>query len=401
LKFYPNLVQAVVDGLQQVFHKNQLAKQVVPQLLRSNKKWGSRDRRFIASNIYDVVRWYRMYYEVLGHRPITERQWWQLLGIKWTIEGHTLPNWEEFEGLQTNDVLSRHQELIQKRVVRESIPDWLDDLGQAALGDQWEPTLHASNKEAAVTLRVNTLQTNAQQLTEALAQHQITLQETALPNALMVHPRRKITHLKAYKNGAFELQDLSSQLVAPFLQAEAGMTVIDACAGAGGKSLHLAALMQNQGEIIALDIDPNKLKELRKRKKRAQADIISTQHIKGQDTIQALHQKADRLLLDVPCSGLGTLRRNPQAKWRLNALFIEEIQKTQERILQNYTKMCKTGGYVVYATCSILPAENQEQVQHFLQSAAGQGFTHLKEKTILPQEEYGDGFYMALLRKDS
>jgi 16S rRNA (cytosine967-C5)-methyltransferase len=175
------------------------------------------------------------------------------------------------------------------------------------------------------------------------------------------------------------------------------MKVVDTCAGAGGKTLHIAALMENKGQIIALDIYANKLKELKRRAKRNGAHNIDTRPIESTKVIKKLYDKADRVLIDAPCSGLGVLRRNPDAKWKLQPEFLEKIKETQRDILQQYSRMVKPGGQLVYATCSVLPSENQDQVKNFLDS--NKEFTFVKEKKVLSHKSGFDGFYMALLEK--
>ncbi len=193
------------------------------------------------------------------------------------------------------------------------------------------------------------------------------------------------------------MQDASSQLVSAFLDVQPGFRVIDACAGAGGKTLHLASLMQNKGQIIALDIYKNKLNELKRRAKRNGAHNIEQRHIESSKTIKKLHNSADRLLIDAPCSGLGVLKRNPDAKWKLKPEFIDQIKVTQQEILNNYCKMLKVKGQMVYATCSILPSENKAQITEFLKNNAN--FKLLKEQKVSPVQSGFDGFYMALLER--
>ena len=217
-------------------------------------------------------------------------------------------------------------------------------------------------------------------------------------SGLILSKRRNLKNSDLFKNGFFEVQDYSSQQVSDFLEVEAGMTVIDACCGAGGKTLHIADLIKNKGQLIALDVNQNKQRELTKRAKRAGINVrIET--IESPDFIKKYHQKADRLLLDAPCSGLGVLRRNPDAKWKLTPDFIKKIQNIQREILLNYSEMVKVGGKMVYATCSILPSENEAQVQWFLEK--NNHFKLKKEKSILPQDEGFDGFYMALMERYS
>ena len=172
--------------------------------------------------------------------------------------------------------------------------------------------------------------------------------------------------------------------------------MIDACAGAGGKSLHLSALMENKGSIISMDVEGWKLNELKKRAKRNGAHNIETRLIDSTKVIKRLHGAADRLLLDVPCSGTGVIKRNPDTKWKLQPDHIERVQGMQRDIINDYSKMLKTGGLMVYATCSILRSENEAQVERFLENHPE--FELIEQQRINPSAET-DGFFMALLEK--
>jgi 16S rRNA (cytosine967-C5)-methyltransferase len=175
------------------------------------------------------------------------------------------------------------------------------------------------------------------------------------------------------------------------------MRVIDACAGGGGKTLHLTSLMNNKGRIIAMDTEEWKLEELKKRARRAGAGNIEARMIESSKTIKRLEGTADRLLLDVPCSGLGVIKRNPDAKWKLSLEFIERVKELQQHILTDYSTLLKPGGLMVYSTCSILRAENEHQVEKFI-AAHPDKFELLNQKSIRPSEGY-DGFYMALIKR--
>ena len=214
----------------------------------------------------------------------------------------------------------------------------------------------------------------------------------------MLVERKNVFLTDVFKKGLFEVQDASSQLVAPFLDVKPGQKVIDTCAGAGGKTLHLASLMENKGQIIAMDIYGHKLAELKKRAKRDGAHNIETRTIEGTKAIKKLKGKADRVLIDAPCSGIGVLKRNPDSKWKLNADFLDRIRKTQAEILDQYASMVKPGGKMVYATCSILPSENENQVKAFLKNHTD--FRLTKDKKVSPAASGFDGFYMALLEKN-
>ena len=219
------------------------------------------------------------------------------------------------------------------------------------------------------------------------------------PDALILTERANVFLTDAFKDGFFEVQDASSQLVAYFLDVKPGMRVVDTCAGAGGKTLHLASLMENKGQLIAMDLYESKLKQLKIRAKRNGAFNIEPRVIESTKTIKKLHEKADRVLIDAPCSGLGVLKRNPDSKWKLQPEFIENIKKIQAEVLENYSKIVKPGGKLVYATCSVLPSENQEQIKRFLTTEIGKEFTFVQDKKVLAHESGFDGFYMALLER--
>ena len=214
-------------------------------------------------------------------------------------------------------------------------------------------------------------------------------------DALVLVKRQNLQNVNEYKQGLFEIQDASSQLIAPFMELKEGMTVIDACAGAGGKSLHIAAKMNNKGKIISMDVEERKLLELKKRADRGGVSIIKTQLI-NDESLSKLKNTADRLLLDVPCTGLGVIKRNPDAKWKLSLEFVSEIRITQQKIISSYSQMLKQDGIMVYATCSILPSENQKQVELFLEN--NENFELIEDRKVLPSEGF-DGFYMAKLKK--
>lgn len=219
----------------------------------------------------------------------------------------------------------------------------------------------------------------------------------SLPSALALTEKKNVFQTEAFKNGFFEVQDAGSQVIAPTLDVQPGMRVIDACAGAGGKTLHLAALMQNQGRLIAMDVENWKLDELRRRARRNGVSNVETRLIEAK-TIKRLRETADRVLLDVPCSGLGVLRRNPDSKWKIMPEFLAQIRQTQYDILSHYSQMVKPGGKLVYATCSILPSESENQVQRFLKEQ-GQQWTLETETRTSPARDGFDGFYMASLVK--
>lgn len=402
-KIHKNLCNAVVEALNSIFNEEKYADKAIEYWLKSNPKWGARDRAFIAENTYEIVRWWRrlLILADLGYRDnqkYSYKQLWKVLGTWLVLQNYPLPDWEEFEAVKPLKIKENsHKKLLRKE--KESVPDWLDALACQEIGEErWEQELKASNQQAKVVLRVNTLKTTLQDLRQLLDEQGIATAEVkGIADALLLKERQNIFKNKWFLEGYFEIQDAGSQMIAPFLQVKPSMRVIDACAGAGGKTLHLASLMQNKGKIIALDTEEWKLKELKKRSKRAGVSIIESKIIESNKTIKRLENSADRLLLDVPCSGLGVLKRNPDAKWKLSATFVEQVRQKQAEILNYYPQMLKKGGLMVYATCSLLPSENEKQIQNFV--SQNPQFRLLAEKHLLPSEYGFDGFYMALLEK--
>lgn len=394
-----NIAQAVITGLTQIFDENKYADKVIEKILRSNPKWGSRDRKFIAETIYEIVRWHRLLKFVLEPSEDIIVSHWQTLGAWFVIQNQELPKWNQFETIDSSKILDNLNKAKAIRAVKESIPEWMDLLALAELGENiWARELSFLNQQASVVLRVNTLKISKKELQSEFKNQEVdTVSINGFPDALVLERRQNVFQLPQFKNGLFEVQDAGSQLIAEFLEVHEGMRVIDACAGAGGKALHLAAMMRNKGKLIALDTEAWKLEELKKRAKRGGVFNIETRPIEGSKTIKRLEESADRLLLDVPCSGLGVLRRNPDAKWKLNPQFINNIHHTQQEILEKYSKMLKVGGQLVYATCSILPSENRAQVDKFI-SKSPLNYRFIEERIVLPSEGF-DGFYMARMER--
>ncbi len=395
VKLYKNTTQAVIDSLTQIFGEKKYADKVIEKVLKQNSKWGARDRRFIAETTYDIVRWYRLLMEVT---PCGPHDYWKLLGGWCAMNEQELPDWVEFEDLSRKAILRKWEEVKTVRKIAESIPDWMDEQGEKELGRIWHDELKALNEEARVVLRVNSLKTNLKKLYREFSEEEVGVKlDERYPDALILEQRQNVFKLPQFKEGLFEVQDAGSQAIAPFLQVEPGMRVIDACAGAGGKTLHLAALMQNKGRIISMDTEEWKLTELKLRARRAGVGNVETRVIESTKTIKRMEKMGDRVLLDVPCSGLGVLRRNPDAKWKLSPEFIEKVIDLQKNILHDYSMMVKPGGKLVYSTCSLMPTENEKQVATFL--ANNPDFSLEEEKHIWPSEGF-DGFYMArLVRK--
>ncbi len=403
MRLHRNLTYAVIDSLRDIFNEGVYADKAVEKALKRDKRWGARDRKFVAETIYDIVRWQRLYAEIANVKvPYARPDLWRLFVVWCVLRGIKLPDWNQIEDTPTRRIKGRFDELSKIRKFRESIPDWIDEIGVEELGEViWTKEIAALNKRAEVILRTNTLNVTKEHLQKDLKAEGIDTEFIkGHDDALRLVERANVFKTEAFHKGFFEVQDASSQLVASYLDVEPGMKVVDTCAGAGGKTLHIASLMKNKGQIIAMDIYESKLKKLKVRARRNKVHNIDCKVIDSTKVIKKLHGKADRVLIDAPCSGLGVIRRNPDSKWKLQPEFLENIKGVQQDVLQQYSKMVKPGGKLVYATCSVLPSENQQQIEFFLASDEGKDFTFVKDHKVLSHQSGYDGFYMAqLVRK--
>ena len=404
MRLHRNLVYTVIDSIRDIFNEGVYADKAVEKALKRDKRWGSRDRKFVAETIYEIVRWKRLYAEIAEVKePFDRNNLWRLFSVWCVLKGIALPDWNQIEPTPSRRIKGKFDELSKIRKFRESIPDWIDEVAVSELGEElWTKELAALNKQAEVILRTNTLNTTKKELQKELQDESIFTE--FIPNhsdALRLVERANVFRTEVFKKGYFEVQDASSQLVAEYLDVAPGMKVIDTCAGAGGKTLHLASFMKNKGQIIAMDIYESKLKKLKIRARRNKVHNIDTRVIDSTKPIKKLYNKADRVLIDAPCSGIGVLRRNPDSKWKLQPEFLDNIKKVQQDILQKYSKMVKSGGKLVYATCSVLPSENKNQITEFLASESGKDFKLIKDNNVFAHTSGFDGFYMALLEKNN
>jgi 16S rRNA (cytosine967-C5)-methyltransferase len=393
MKMHRLLAEAASTIAKSVFREHKVLDHELAAAFEANPKWGKRDRGFIAETVFEVARWRRALSFLVDSEETTA-----LCAAQWVRMGYEIPEWWAYNGKSAEEMKAREAELAsQPRAIRESIPDWIDALGVAELGeDAWDAELAALNQRASVFLRVNTLRTTRPAAIEWLAGFNIIATEVPeLPDALVLAPGKSLPKTLRL-DGRVEIQDAGSQTIAPLVDPQPGERIIDACSGAGGKSLHLAALMKGEGRVFGMDVDAKKLGELERRAKRANANkCIKAKEIKA-TTATEFAEVADRLLIDAPCSGLGTLKRQPDLKWRLKPAALERLQGIQKELLTNYTAMLKPGGRLVYATCSILPSENRAAVDHLLEQG---DFALLEERPVSPAASGWDGFYAAVLVK--
>tara|TARA_B100000767_G_C19778353_1_gene544251 strand:- start:2107 stop:3330 length:1224 start_codon:yes stop_codon:yes gene_type:complete len=402
-KLHRNTAQGIVDALSNIFYKNGRATRVLEKLNVANPKWGARDRNRVHKATYEIIRWKNYYCFLSGtEKNLTDvPQLWNLLGTWLVVNSIELPNWEEFTFLDIKKIKVNQKEKITSEISK-SIPNWLYERGREELCEKWDDELEALNLEAKLILRVNRIVISPKKLQqELLDKHQI---EThfikGYDDALQLNVRKNLRKNPLYLKGYFEIQDANSQKIAPFTEVKPGMKVIDGCAGTGGKTLHLASLMRNKGDIIAFDIERNKIKELSKRARRNKVKCIIKSWVGDAHYKESLTKWADRVLIDAPCSGLGTLKRNPELKWKLTHDSILEVINLQRKILLEQSKWVKEGGKLIYATCSSLASENQRQIEWFLKQVEGADFRLEKEEIFYAHETQFDGFYAARLVRD-
>lgn len=400
------IVEQIISALHESLMQDRHADKVIERHMKSNKKWGSRDRKFFAESVYEIVRWYKKY--LFLYRPevaqqdavlkekLSLSQIWLIWGSYYFDKHHEKPEWPELSQVEKNP---QAKWAAAPRSVLQSLPCWLDELGEAEFGaETWNQILTEMNRPAEVYIRVNDLKSSREKLAEDLLKEDT--ETRAVPevsSALCLTQRKNIFASALFKEGRFEVQDAASQMISPLLDLKPGLRVVDACAGAGGKSLHIATLMKNKGKVISLDVFEWKLDELKTRARRQRIDIIETKWIENSKVIKRLHESADRLLLDVPCSGLGVLKRNPDKKWKISKDEIKRLLELQAQILNDYCKILKPGGLMVYATCSILPEENDRQVKKFL--ALHPMFELKQEMSLMPHKTGFDGFYAAVIER--
>lgn len=302
--------------------------------------------------------------------------------------------------------------------VRHSHPQWLVQEWTERFGsDQAVQLLEAGNRVPPLTVRVNTLKATREEVVAALEAEGVHAEPTGhSPFGLIIHDLTSASYLdrlKAMKAGLFTVQDESSMLVGPVVAPEPGWTVIDVAAAPGGKTTHLAALMQNQGRVLALDIHPHKVELIEQNARRLGATIVEGICQDAREVGRLMPERADAILCDVPCSGLGTLSRRPDARWRKSPTDVEQLLPIQQAILESAAKALKPGGVLVYSTCTIQPRENQELVEAFVQSHAEYAFDEIARflpaslagsatggyVQLLPHIHGTDGFFIARMRK--
>jgi len=379
-------VAAAIHLLDEIERGRAPADDIVANYFRRHRFAGSSDRGAISGHIYAVLRhraaldwWIAKAGQGLAadarHRTLAAL----VLAEKWTprqvdqaCDGDRfrppplLPGERELVDALEGEALEGP---FMPASVRGNFPDWLHSYLERAFGGALHEEMAALNAEAPLDLRVNRLKADREEARVALRHEDIKAAPTPWsPLGLRVRERIPLAALDVFREGLVEVQDEGSQIAALLADARPGMRVVDFCAGAGGKTLALAAQMQNRGHLVACDISAHRLERATQRLRRAGASIVQRHPLTShRDKWVKRHaQSFDRVFVDAPCTGIGTWRRNPDAKWRLRPEDVSELAALQADILDSAQRLVKPGGRLVYATCSVLREENEAQVERFL-----------------------------------
>jgi len=355
---------------------------VVSHYFRDNRALGPRERATLAETVYTVLR-KKLLFDHLspsGSGPKERRM--AILGfhgprdfLKSALTDQEKRWLDQCDAINPADLLERH---------RHNLPEWLVQPLKDQLGAEFWPLVDSLNQPAPLDLRVNTLTDKRPDVQKELKLAGIAAQPTPYsPWGLRLDTKPALTKLDAFARGAIEVQDEGSQLLALLLDAKRGEMVVDFCAGAGGKTLAIGASMRNTGRLYAFDTSAHRLDALKPRLARSKLSNVHPAAIAHErdERVKRLAGKIDRVIVDAPCSGLGTLRRNPDLKWRQSPQSVQEMTVKQAAILQSASRLLKPGGRLVYATCSLLPQENEEIAHAF--SLANSEFSPLPAAEIL------------------
>ncbi len=364
---HPNaLLELTTDLLHKVLQFDSPADRVVSDFFRTHRELGQRERHTLAETTYTVLR-KRLLFQHLAQSGKGEMER-RLALLGWQgNEGFLRAALSEPEQQWLAKVQTVHSSTLAAKL-RHNLPEWLAEALEQQLGDQFWPLVESLNQGAALDLRVNTFKAKREDVQAALATERIDAKPTPYsPWGLRVDGKPALNRVEAFIAGNLEVQDEGSQLLALLTDAKRSEMVVDFCAGAGGKTLALGASMRNTGRLYAFDTSGHRLAALKPRLARSGLSNVYPVQIAHErdDRIKRLAGKMDRVLVDAPCSGLGTLRRNPDLKWRQSPEAVIELKAKQTAILESAARMVKPGGRLVYATCSLLEAENEEVASAF------------------------------------
>ena len=364
---HPNaLLELATELLHRVMQFDSPADNVVSDFFRQNRGLGMRERHTLAETTYTVLR-QRLLFQHLAQSGKGEMER-RLVLLGWQGNAAFLrAALQEHEVLWLEQVGAVDRTTLPEKL-RHNLPEWLADRLQAEVGDEFWPLVEALNGSAPLDLRVNTFKAKRETVQAEFTAANIEAVPTPFsPWGLRIQGKPALHKLEVFLRGDVEVQDEGSQLLALMTDAKRGEMVVDFCAGAGGKTLALGAAMRNTGRLYAFDTSGHRLASLKPRLARSGLSNVHPVQIAHErdDRIKRLAGKIDRVLVDSPCSGLGTLRRNPDLKWRQSPQSVEELKVKQAAILASASRLVKPGGRLVYATCSLLQGENEEIAEAF------------------------------------
>lgn len=417
MRLPPALIGHTEEVLREILRFTGPADNTLSRYFRDHPRLGSRERGVIAEAVYGLLRNKLVYtsFAESGQGPSMRRL--ALLGLADAAGVDALGGLSPEETDWLNRVMQIDRNMLPA-ALRANLPQWLYDRLLERFGeDETQKLAHTLNTPAPLDLRVNSIKANREQVVAELAEAPILAEPTSYaPLALRVRKKPALQNLPLFKNGAIEVQDEGSQILAQILGARRGEMVVDFCAGAGGKTLALGAIMRNTGRLYAFDISEKRLAKLKPRLARSGLSNVHPVVIAHENDakVKRLAGKIDRVLVDAPCSGLGTLRRNPDVKWRLKPESITELNAKQLSILEGAARLVKAGGRLVYATCSIMEEENESIVRQFLETNTSFHLIPMQQVLdeqkiplhmgdflkLVPHLHQTDGFFAAVLERN-
>lgn len=417
MRLPPAVVNHTEELLREVLRFTGPADGTLSRYFRDHPRLGSRERGAIAEGIYGLLRNKSVYSSFAESGGGATMRKLTLLGLADAVGIDSLGGLTEEETEWLTRVMQIDRSLLQPSL-RVNLPQWLFDKFVAQYGEAQALQLaDALNQPAPLDLRVNSIKAGREEVIAKLADAPILCEPTPFaPLGLRVLKKPALQNLPLFKEGAIEVQDEGSQLLSQVVGAKRGEMVVDFCAGAGGKTLSLGAAMRNTGRLYAFDISEKRLAKMKPRVARSGLSNVHPVLIAHERDakIKRLAGKIDRVLVDAPCSGLGTLRRNPDVKWRQVQASIAELNVKQAAILDSAARLLKAGGRLVYATCSLLDEENEAIVSQFLANHADFSLVPMKDVLaeqkiplemhdylkLLPHLHQTDGFFAAVMERN-
>jgi 16S rRNA (cytosine967-C5)-methyltransferase len=395
LSFRLQIPSALLRGIQtcveDIFLLNSWSDKAVAKMLSEHKAWGSRDRKIAANIVYTIVRKYVIFREICDSYfciPANDESA-RLNGL---IVLGTYFSYPE----KTEPSLDHVLQGIDKPWLKYSLQEWIYKRLLSNWGTSADELMSNLDQPAPVFIRRNRLKVNQLTFEKALKESGTTYHICKeVEDAYLIEGPNQLRNSKAFREGWMEFQDIGSQMIISRIGISGKMTVVDYCAGKGGKTLHIASLLNNSGRLIASDIESKRLQQLIRRSEKAgvrQLEVFDTDKLLQQDI------QADVVLIDVPCTGSGTFRRQPDLKFRLKEESLEEVLPIQREILMKASALVKKGGKLVFATCSVFKEEDEMQVKWFTEQKEGV-FELIEQAYITPPQYNSDGFYVAIMQR--